>query len=88
MPSMLIAINHLLCTVFSHGGLKRKPESMFEILIQILLSVKQFKTAFAEGGKREEGWGSMVLCLVAATVLEQHREGRAWFLLSIIGNLI
>lgn len=35
----------------------RKPESIFETLIQILLSVKQFKIAFGEGEKREGGWG-------------------------------
>lgn len=32
--------------------------------------------------------GSVVLYLVTATELEQHGEGRAWFLLSIVGNLI
>ena len=43
--------------LFSHSELKRKPESIFEILIQILLSVKQFKIAFGEGEKREGAWG-------------------------------
>lgn len=68
---MLTAIDHLLCAVFSHGELKRKLESVFEILIQMLLSVKLLLGR--EKGGKEIG-GSMVLCLVAAGTA-QGRKG-------------
>lgn len=70
-PGVLTAIDHLLCAVLSHGELKRKLESVFEILIQMLLSVKLLLGR--EKGGKEIG-GSVVLCLVAAGTA-QGRKG-------------
>lgn len=55
--------------LFFFGKLNRKPEPIFEILIQILLSVKQFKIAFAEGEEREGPWGECGLVFGAGAPL-------------------
>lgn len=79
----------LFSTQFSHSELKRKPNPTFEILIQILHSVKQFKIAFREGGRREGGGlRECGLVLGDCCKLKQHGEGKACFLIFIAGNLI
>jgi len=75
--------------LFSYSELKRKPESIFEILIQILLSVKQFQIAFGVGEKREGAWGECGLvfgdCYRAG--IAQGRKGLVFAVHSRESNL-